>query len=363
MNDHKTNVDSFGRNCLEILLNSLSNEHILIIGGTGSLGVHLLETMIPISSSAQISVISRDENKQWHLKRKFVNVNFFLGDIRNKERIRDLFMIIQPSIVILAAALKHIDQCETQMEECIATNILGIENVLQVCIDFDRKCSSSSSSFHLKSVLFISTDKACSPINVYGMSKSISERFVTQIASKYNSGGGLKAKYLCVRYGNVINSRGSIIPKLIELSNDSKIDFLPLTDPRMTRFFMTLNQSVEIILHALIFGNSGETWIPEVQAVKIIDLMNYFATKFNKKIQIVGVRPGEKLHECLINETESFRTIKQYITETKKTFYVLQSSLKTNPNCNHDLEKLQLQYTSANVTNFSFLKSQVDAIL
>ena len=232
----------------QTLLHWFENERILLIGGTGSLGTHLLITMQAVPSCT-LFVVSRDENKHWHLKRKFPNVQFFLGDIRNKKRIKDLLTIIRPTVVILCSALKHIDQCESQMEECIATNLIGTENVLKACVEF-------SQLFPLKSFLFISTDKACSPVNVYGLSKAISERFVTQIAYKYSTSlFPSKTKFLCVRYGNVINSRGSLVPKLIELSINPKIASLPLTNAHMTRFFMTLDQSIELILHTLIFGN------------------------------------------------------------------------------------------------------------
>lgn len=269
----------------------------LIFGGTGSLGKKLIESMI---SEHDVSVYSRDEAKHWTIKNEYENhsckdkLKFFVGDIRDTNRIKDVIQQVRPTHIIIAAALKQVDTCELSPSESILTNLTGTINVVNAIRELQPD--------YLTACLFVSTDKACSPVNVYGMCKATSERVITS-----QSLTGLSwVKYLAVRYGNVLESRGSIIPLFRYQSEHSKI--LTVTDPEMTRYVMTLDDSVKLIKTAFELGVSGETWIPQLSSMKIGHLAEIFAEKYNKKIEIIGHRPGEKQHEDLINESESVRT-------------------------------------------------------
>ncbi len=275
----------------------MKNETILIIGGTGSLGHKLVDRYL---SDNIIHVYSRDECKHWKMSidySKNPRLNFVIGDIRDKDKLQQTLLRIQPTIVILAAALKHIDRCEYETNECILTNILGTQHTLNVIETFQTMLK-------IKAVCFISTDKACSPVNIYGMSKAISECLMIE-KSKIIQG----IKFVIVRYGNVLNSRGSIIPTLHEIGKNNKYKHYSITDKRMTRFVMTLDQSVDLIEHAITKAESGDIVIPKLISCKIIDLIELFGKKYNKKIVETSIRPGEKMLESLINETQSLRLI------------------------------------------------------
>lgn len=285
----------------------------LIIGGTGSLGKKLIDRL---TVQHNVAVYSRDEAKHWTIRNEITNtapdkakkLDFFVGDVRNKQRLSDCIRQYKPNFIIVAAALKQVDTCELSPDESIATNLIGTQNVIEVVHDLESFAGVFSPQQRVQAVLFVSTDKACSPVNVYGMCKATSERVVTSQART----GLQSVRYLCVRYGNVLESRGSIIPLFKYQSENS--EFLTVTDPEMTRFLMTLDDSVDLIVHALKHGKSGETWIPKLPAMKIGDLASIFSDASKKPIKIVGVRPGEKQHEDLINESESCRTrsIKQH---------------------------------------------------
>lgn len=272
----------------------------LIIGGTGSLGQKLIERMLPEHS---VAVCSRDEAKHWTIRNgigcgplapRLGSLRFFVGDIRDAARMRDVIRQARPTIIIVASALKQVDTCELSPVESIQTNIAGICNVIEVVADMAPP--------DLRQVLLVSTDKSCSPVNVYGMCKAIAERVVTSQART-----GLDyVKYLAVRYGNVLESRGSIIPLFRHQAEHA--EHLTVTDPNMTRFVMTLDASVDLIERALSHGQSGETWIPHLPALRIGDLAALFAARSGKPVRITGLRPGEKMHEDLINESESART-------------------------------------------------------
>jgi UDP-N-acetylglucosamine 4,6-dehydratase/5-epimerase len=299
----------------------------LIIGGTGSLGRALINKII--YSDSNVAVYSRDEAKHWTIKNELVNahssssqteyrkhkdikeqVKFYVGDIRDKNRIKSIIQQCMPKVIIIAAALKQVDTCELSPGESVFTNLTGTQNV----IDAINEMNSTS----VETVLFVSTDKACSPVNVYGMCKAISERVVTNQSKTGNS----NIRYLAVRYGNVLESRGSIIPLFkfqVESSNE-----ITVTDPEMTRFIMTLEQSVDLIFDAINLGSSGETWIPFLPAMKIGDLADLFAEKYEKAITVVGQRPGEKMHEELLNESESSRS--KFININNKKRYILDPS-------------------------------------
>jgi len=288
---------------MEVSENKITNKKILIVGGTGSLGYELCSRYI---ANNKIIIYSRDECKHWKMNMDFNsndNLKFIIGNIRNKAKLQQSLCRIKPDIIILAAALKHIDKCEYETNECINTNIIGTQNVLDVIE------SNLSLLDNLESICFISTDKACSPVNIYGMSKAISECLVIEKA-KYivnHNKNSKNIKFVCVRYGNVLNSRGSIIPTLHRIGNDDNYTHYKLTHPNMTRFIMTLQQSVDLIEHAILYADSGDIVIPKLVSCKIIDMIKIFSEKYNKSIVISGLRPGEKMLESLINHTQSMR--------------------------------------------------------
>ena len=272
------------------------NKKILIIGGTGSLGNELTKTYL---NKNILYLYSRDECKHWAMEIEYnnhKNLNFIIGNINDQDKIKQTLLRHNFDIIILAAALKHIDKAEYESNECINTNILGTQNVLN-CIETYKK-----DLINLKQVCFISTDKACSPVNLYGMSKSISECLVVE-KSRYIK----DIKFVCVRYGNVLNSRGSIIPLLHQIGKKDEYKHYTLTDKRMTRFVMTLEDSVKLVEHAILFGESGDIVIPKLVSCNIVDLLEIFSEIYKKPIIEGKLRPGEKLLESLINDTQSLR--------------------------------------------------------
>ncbi len=273
----------------------MNKEIILIIGGTGSLGHKLVDRYL---KNNIIYVYSRDECKHWKMSidyHKHINLEFVIGNIRDSNKIQQTLLRIKPTIIIMAAALKHIDRCEYETNECISTNLIGTQNVLNVIETF-------KSLLNIKAVCFVSTDKACSPVNIYGMTKAISECLVIEKAKEITD-----IKFVTVRYGNVLNSRGSIIPTLHEIGNNENYNHYTITDERMTRFVMTLDQSVDLIEHAIINAESGDIVIPKLISCKIIDMIEIFSEKYSKSVVKGNIRPGEKMLESLINETQSMR--------------------------------------------------------
>jgi UDP-N-acetylglucosamine 4,6-dehydratase len=273
---------------------------ILIFGGAGSLGTSLVNHYI--RKCDKLIIVSRDEAKHWDLKNKIklLHPNHIsklitvIGDVRDKFKIDNILMAYNPNTIIIAHALKQVDICELNPDESIKTNILGVQNIIE-SIEFYNKISDSI----IDEVCFVSTDKACNPINVYGMCKRISEKLILNV-SKHS-----KSKYVITRYGNVLSSKGSIIPLFLKQAKDNNCDAFTITDERMTRFLMTLDESVKLINDSLIHGAKGELWISKLKSMKIIDLANYFSNNYNKPIKHIGIRPGEKLHESLLTEDES----------------------------------------------------------
>ena len=242
---------------------------------------------------------SRDECKHWAMQIDFnhhQNLHFIIGNIVDKEKIKQTILRHNFDIIIMAAALKHIDKCEYETDQCMNTNLFGTKNVL------DEIENNLPLLTNLKSVCFISTDKACSPVNIYGMTKAASECLMIEKAKYIPS-----IKFVCVRYGNVLNSRGSIIPMLHKLGENKDTAHFKITDRRMTRFVMTLDQSVALVEHALVHGESGDIVIPKLISCNIPDLIEIFSEIYNKPIVDDKLRPGEKLLESLINETQSMR--------------------------------------------------------
>lgn len=286
----------------------LTNKTILITGGTGYLGQALTEEILK-QKPKSIRIFSRDEVKHHKFQEKFhynKKIRNFLGDVRDYERL--LKATRQVDIVIHAAALKRLDLLEYNVDESIKTNILGTLNVVNACLQNG-----------VKKAVMISTDKACSPVNTYGACKFVSERIFSE--SNYSK-GDLKTIFTTVRYGNVLESTGSVIPFFSEkiVSGEE----IPLTDPRMTRFIISPNQAVKLVLDAIKYGVGGEVFVPKLPSFKISDLIEILKEKFNKKnkVKIIGLRPSEKIHELMINESEVSRTY------DFKNLYVITSSIQ-----------------------------------
>ena len=272
----------------------MKDKKILILGGTGALGKSLIKRYY---DKNRIIILSRDEHKHVHLMKKYDKLISHLGDIRDKDSLRNCFDKYRPDVVINTAALKHVPICETNSMESVKTNILGHQNVIETIKEFND----------IETLIFISTDKACKPINIYGMCKAISEKLYSNYAETETN-----TKVVMVRYGNVLESTGSVIPyfKSILESGNAK---LPITHLDMTRFLLTLDDAVELIDWTYDHPTShGKIAVPKIKSMKIIDLARCLIKAYGLKgkvgLEIVGVRPGEKLHEEMISQEEWFRT-------------------------------------------------------
>ena len=313
----------------------ISKKKFLIIGGTGTLG----ETMVNhFYSEHNIIILSRDESKHLMMKIKYPLVQFIVGDMRDLQSIKMAIIQTDPNIIIINGALKHIDICERNIKECLETNIIGVQNVVTTALELSPK--------NLDKVIFISTDKACNPVSVYGMSKAISERVFAEASIKSKS----HCIFVCVRLVNLLNSSGSLIPKFVEIGNSETKNEFQVTDADMTRFFMTLEECINLIKIAIQYGQSGETWIPVMHSFRIMDIAKFFSNKYGKPIKIVGVRPGEKIHEILVNETEISRTEHKVIDG--QGFYIIKPCYK-----NYNYTDLKQSFTSIQCANFSQLES------
>ena len=269
----------------------LKNSSLLITGGTGSFGNSFVPLTLKKYNPKRLVIFSRDEMKQWEMAKIYKDdsrVRFFIGDVRDKERLhRSLHKI---DYVVHAAVTKIVPTAEYNPFECIKTNIYGATNLIETCID--QK---------VKRVVALSTDKACSPINLYGATKLVSDKMF--VASNSSYAGGHETRFSIVRYGNVLGSRGSVIPFFISLKNQ---DALPITDKRMTRFMISLNQGVELVWHAFEDMIGGEVYVKKIPSMKITDIAKVIAPK--AKHLITGIRPGEKLHEQMIGSEDSYYT-------------------------------------------------------
>ena len=279
---------------------ALSGKRLLIIGGTGSLGQELLAFL---HETNEIAVFSRDEEKQWRIKNRYPaeQIRCIVGDIRDYDSVYGALRSYRPQVVINAAALKQITTCEYHPYQSVKTNVLGV----QVLVDAVNRLGG------VETVIGISTDKACQPVNVYGMSKAIQERIYVEANLHAH-----KTRFLCVRYGNVLESRGSVIPLFKE--QIAKGGPVTITLPQMTRFLLSLRQSVRLILAAYRYGMPGDTWIPKVPGATVEDIARVLVDDRPVPITTIGLRPGEKIHETLVSEEEVFRTIdfkRHYVIE------------------------------------------------
>jgi FlaA1/EpsC-like NDP-sugar epimerase len=286
----------------------LTNKTILITGGTGYLGQALTEEILK-QNPKSIRVFSRDEVKHYKFQEKFLHskkIKNFLGDVRDYQRL--LKATRGADIVIHAAALKRLDLLEYNVDESIKTNILGTLNVVNACLENN-----------VERAIMISTDKACSPVNTYGACKFVSERIFSE--SNYSK-GDIRTVFTTVRYGNVLESTGSVIPFFSERIING--DAIPLTDPRMTRFIISPKGAVELVFDAIKYGIGGEIFVPKLPSFKITDLIEILKEKYHKKnkVKVIGVRPGEKIHELMINNSEMPRTYEF------KNLYVIGSSIQ-----------------------------------
>ncbi len=269
----------------------LTKSSILITGGTGSFGQCFIPKTLKKYNPKRLVIFSRDEMKQWEMSKIYKDdprVRFFIGDVRDKERLyRALHNV---DYVVHAAATKIVTTSEYNPFECIKTNVNGAMNLIEACIDSG-----------VKRLVALSTDKASSPINLYGASKLASDKLFTASNSSY--AGGHKTSFSVVRYGNVMGSRGSVIPLFISLKQTGK---LPITDKRMTRFMISLEQGVDLVWHAFEDMVGGEIYVKKIPSMKVTDIAKVVAPDAVQ--EIIGIRPGEKLHEQMISSDDSFST-------------------------------------------------------
>jgi UDP-N-acetylglucosamine 4,6-dehydratase/5-epimerase len=276
---------------------------ILVTGGTGSFGKKFVEMMLVEYHPAKLIVFSRDELKQHEMRVAgfdHPSLRYFIGDVRDVDRLRRAMHGVD--IVVHAAALKQVPACEYNPMEAIKTNILGSSNVVEAALDAG-----------VQKVLALSTDKAVNPVNLYGATKLAAEKLLVQ-SNSY--AGGMATRFSCVRYGNVVGSRGSVVPIFLQQKASGK---LTITDERMTRFWLTLEQGVRFVIHCIEKMHGGEVFVPKIPSMKIIDLARAIAPGIN--LEVVGIRPGEKLHEVLISEDESRSTVEM------EDMYVVQPSV------------------------------------
>ncbi|MDY6873416.1 MAG: UDP-N-acetylglucosamine 4,6-dehydratase (inverting) [Chloroflexota bacterium] len=268
-----------------------TNKNILVTGGTGSFGRKFVEVMLEKYHPARLIIYSRDELKQHEMRTagfNHPNLRYFIGDVRDLPRMKRAFNGVD--IVVHAAALKQVPACEYNPMEAIKTNILGSSNVVDAALDAG-----------VEKVLALSTDKAVNPVNLYGATKLAAEKLMVQ-SNAY--AGGMDTRFSCVRYGNVVGSRGSVVPLFIKQREGGKVT---LTDERMTRFWISLNQGVRFVIRCIEQMHGGEVFVPKIPSMKMVDLAKAIAP--GAEIEIIGIRPGEKLHEVLISEDEARTTV------------------------------------------------------
>lgn len=269
------------------------DKSVLITGGTGSFGRKFTEIMLQDYHPKRLVIFSRDELKQHEMRQVYPDANsspmrYFIGDVRDRDRLRRAMTDVD--VVVHAAALKQVPACEYNPIEAVLTNVVGAKNVIEAALDMG-----------VKKALAISTDKAVNPLSLYGATKLVAEKMFVQ-ANAYRGSG--PARFSCVRYGNVVGSRGSVIPLFIQQRDDGKVT---VTDPRMTRFWITLEQGVRFVVRCIEEMHGGEVFVPKLPSMSIMDLVKTVAPRC--EIKYVGIRLGEKLHEVLISEDEARHTI------------------------------------------------------
>jgi len=285
-----------------------AGKHVLVTGGTGSFGQQIVDRLLE-HAPAEIRIFSRDEDKQVRMSEEYGMgrryprkdmLDFVIGDVRNPNSVREAVRGID--VIFHAAALKQVPSCEYHVWEAVQTNVIGAQNVIQAALEEN-----------VEKVVAVSTDKAVKPVNAMGMTKSIQEKLFTA-ANFHNR--GKRTVFTCVRYGNVVGSRGSVIPlfkRQIESGGP-----LTITDPRMTRFILTLAEAIELVFHAAVSGRGGETFVLKIPAALVTDVADVMIEGLapSKKVRVenVGIRPGEKIHEVLVSEAEAVRTVEDELT-------------------------------------------------
>lgn len=272
----------------------LNGKSILITGGTGSFGKQFVKTVLDRYEPRRLIIFSRDELKQYEMAQTFSpeqhpSLRYFIGDVRDADRLD--MALRDVDVVVHAAALKHVPIAEYNPFECIQTNVIGAENVVRAALRNE-----------VETVIALSTDKAANPINLYGASKLASDKI---FVAANNLRGNIETSFSVVRYGNVMGSRGSVVPFFRKLI-DEGTDHLPITDADMTRFWITLQEGVDFVLSCLSLTRAGELFVPKIPSMKITDLARFMAPELPHKV--VGIRPGEKIHEVLITEEDSRNT-------------------------------------------------------
>ncbi len=266
-----------------------SKAAVLITGGTGSFGKKFVEIMLKEKRPHRLIVFSRDELKQHEMRQVFSDagdspLRYFIGDVRDRDRLHRAFYGV--NVVVHAAALKQVPACEYNPIEAIMTNVIGARNVIDAALDTG-----------VKKVIALSTDKAVNPVNLYGATNLCAEKLFVQ-SNAYAGFQG--ARFSCVRYGNVVGSRGSVIPVFLEQRRNGRVT---VTDPRMTRFWITLEQGVRFVIRCIEQMHGGEVFVPKIPSMNIMDLVKAVAS--DCQVEYIGIRPGEKLHEVLISEDEA----------------------------------------------------------
>lgn len=293
-----------------------NGQSILITGGTGSFGKRYTRTLLERYKPKKIIIFSRDELKQFEMQQEFNQpcMRYFIGDVRDKERLVQAMNAVD--YVIHAAAMKQVPAAEYNPMECIKTNIDGAENVIHAAI-----------ANKIKKVIALSTDKAASPVNLYGATKLCSDKL---FVAANNMVGAAQPRFSVVRYGNVVGSRGSVVPLFEKLLNEGSTT-LPITDPNMTRFWITLQQGVDFVLKNFARMQGGEVFVPKIPSVKVGDLAS--AMSESAKQEIIGIRPGEKMHEKMVPRDVAGRTFEfddHYVISPSITFYDAEFDYSTN---------------------------------
>lgn len=315
----------------------LNNKSILITGGTGSLGKHLTKNILEkFPNVKRLVIYSRDEQKQFEMaqefpKSKYDGIRYFIGDVRDYNRLKRAMQGID--YVIHAAAMKHVPIAEYNPDECVKTNIHGAQNVIDACLETG-----------VSNVVALSTDKACAPINLYGATKLASDKL---FVAANNIRGQQKIKFSVVRYGNVMGSNGSVIPFFMKKKKEG---VLPITDANMTRFNISLQGGVDMVLHAMETAWGGEIFVPKIPSYKITEVAK--AVGPDCKQEIIGIRPGEKVHEEMITSSDSFTTYdlgKYYVILPQLPNFNLQEYIETNK---AELVEQGFQYNSGENTEW-----------
>jgi UDP-N-acetylglucosamine 4,6-dehydratase len=310
---------------LHAAFRQFDDKSVLVTGGTGSFGRRFISALLQHTTARRLIVFSRDEYKQYEMQQQCsredtARMRFFLGDVRDADRLE--LATREVDVIVHAAALKQVPAAEYNPFECIRTNVSGAENVVRAAL-----------RNNVKRVVALSTDKAANPVNLYGASKLASDKIF--IAAN-NLSGKSDIRFAVVRYGNVVGSRGSVIPLYRKLVAEGA-EYLPVTDPRMTRFWITLQHGVEFVVTSLAMMHGGEIFVPKIPSMRIVDLARCLGPGL--PIKIVGIRPGEKLHEVMVTEDDSRQTLEledRYIIEPsfawwRRETYVDDGALPVDP--------------------------------